>query len=61
MKPYTAPVLTDYGTVADITAILGNPFTGDVTFDVDGNVIESAMNSIDQCSFTPACLEIGGP
>ncbi len=50
MKPYTAPVLTDYGTVADITATLGNPFTGDASFDVDGNVVEAGMNSLNQCS-----------
>lgn len=49
MKRYTAPVLTDYGTVADITATLGDPFTGDVALDIDGNIVEQEMNSLAQC------------
>ena len=49
MKTYTAPQLTDYGTVAEITAILGEPFVGDQAFDVDGNVIESGNGSINVC------------
>ena len=49
MKPYIAPQLTDYGDVAEITAILGEPFVGDQAFDVDGNVIESGNGSINVC------------
>ena len=52
MKNYTAPKLTDYGDVAVITATLGDPFTGDQSFDVDGNVIEEGLNSINQCPTT---------
>ena len=49
MQRYTAPKVTSYGDVAEITATLGDPFTGDTSFDVDGNVIETGINSIDQC------------
>ncbi len=49
MKTYSAPKLTEYGDVAEITATLGDPFTGDQSFDVDGNVIEDGLNSINQC------------
>lgn len=49
MKTYSAPKLTAYGDVAAITATLGDPFTGDQSFDVDGNVIEEGQNSINQC------------
>ncbi len=49
MKTYTVPQLTDYGSVADVTATLGAPFSGDVTFDVDGNVIEVGMGESNQC------------
>ena len=49
MKTYTAPALTEYGDVAAITATLGDPFTGDVSFDLDGNILDSDVNSIDQC------------
>ncbi len=59
MKAYSSPYLTDYGTIAEITAVLGNPFTGDATFDVDGNVIQTDSNSVSICSF--ACEEIAIP
>ncbi len=49
MKTYTEPRVVDYGNVATVTATLGNPFTGDLSFDVDGNVLESGENSINQC------------
>ncbi len=49
MKTYITPALTEYGDVAALTATLGNPFTGDVSFDVDGNIIETGENSINQC------------
>ncbi len=35
--------------MAEVTATLGNPFTGDASFDVDGNVLETGMNSVGQC------------
>ncbi len=49
MKSYTTPTLTEYGDVAAITATLGDPFTGDLSFDVDGNVLDSGTNSVNQC------------
>lgn len=49
MKPYTAPQLIDYGDIAEITGILGEPFVGDQSFDVDGNVIEVGNGSINVC------------
>ncbi len=49
MRTYTAPTLTDFGDLAAVTATLGDPFTGDITFDLDGNVLEVGMNSIAQC------------
>ena len=49
MKTYTAPALTEYGDVATITATLGDPFTGDVSFDLDGNILDSGMNSVNEC------------
>ncbi len=49
MKTYQAPSLIEYGDVAEITATLGNPFTGDLSFDVDGNVLETGENSVNQC------------
>ncbi len=59
MKPYAAPVLTDYGDVNDITATLGDPFTGDASFDLDGNIIDAGMNSINQCSaIVPSPCEV---
>lgn len=48
-RSYEAPRLTDYGDVAAVTATLGDPFTGDQSFDVDGNIIVSGLNSINQC------------
>lgn len=45
MKPYTPPQLREYGTVAELTAIFGDPFTGDQAFDLDGNVISESGNS----------------
>ena len=53
MQTYIAPKLTSYGDVAQITATLGDPFTGDQSFDVDGNIIEEGLNSINQCPTDP--------
>ncbi len=49
MKSYNAPKLIEYGNVAEVTATLGDPFTGDTSFDVDGNVLDSGLNSVNQC------------
>lgn len=49
MKNYTAPQLIEYGDVAELTATLGDPFTGDTSFDVDGNILDTGLNSVDQC------------
>ena len=49
MKTYTAPQVTEYGDIAAITATLGDPFTGDTSFDVDGDVLDTGLNSINQC------------
>ncbi|MEM1043695.1 MAG: hypothetical protein AAGI91_13840 [Bacteroidota bacterium] len=49
MKAYQQPRITVYGDIVEITATLGDPFTGDQSFDVDGNVIEEGLNSVNQC------------
>ena len=58
MQNYTAPALVEYGDVAAITATLGDPFTGDVSFDLDGNVLAEGPNSVNQCPTdnNEACL-----
>ena len=48
-KTYSAPRVTEYGDIAAITATLGDPFTGDASFDLDGNIITEGLNSINQC------------
>lgn len=52
MKTYTAPLLVEYGDVAEITATLGDPFTGDISFDLDGNILDEGLNSVNQCPTT---------
>ena len=49
MKSYSAPQLTVYGDIAELTATLGAPFTGDTEFDLDGSVLSTDNNSVDQC------------
>ena len=49
MKTYSAPQVTEYGDIAAITATLGDPFTGDASFDLDGNIIVEGLNSVNQC------------
>ena len=46
---YHPPLLREYGSIDAITATLGDPFTGDVSFDVDGNILDTGLNSIHQC------------
>lgn len=48
-KDYAAPKLIDFGGVAEVTATLGDPFTGDQSFDLDGNIIQEGLNSVNQC------------
>ena len=48
-KSYTPPQLVEHGDIAELTATLGDPFTGDTSFDVDGDVLATGLNSIDQC------------
>lgn len=48
-KSYAAPELRVYGDIADVTAVFGDPFSGDVSFDVDGNVLAEGAGSINQC------------
>ena len=52
MKTYHAPQLVGHGDITSLTGTLGDPFTGDTSFDVDGNVIERGLNSVDQCPTT---------
>ena len=48
MKNYEAPKLKDFGSVSEITAVFGNPGTGDV-FIVDGEITERDVLSRDIC------------
>ena len=52
MKTYEAPRLVDHGDITALTGTLGDPFTGDTSFDLDGNTIETGLNSVDQCPTT---------
>ena len=49
MKNYSSPKLTEYGDIADLTAILGGAFTGDVLVDTNGNVEQTGNQSLDAC------------
>jgi hypothetical protein len=49
MKNYTAPALTNYGSIADLTGVLGNVSTGDVLVDTNGNVEQEGNLSVDAC------------
>ena len=49
MKPYSAPQLTEYGDIAELTAIFGGAFTGDVLVDLNGDVVQTGTLSIDAC------------
>lgn len=49
MKNYLAPTLTDYGSIADLTGVLGSAFTGDVLVDTNGNVEQEGNLSINAC------------
>ena len=43
MKTYEAPRLVDHGDITALTGTLGAPFTGDTSFDIDGNTIDSYL------------------
>lgn len=49
MKQYTSPQLTEYGDVADLTAIFGSATTGDVLVNTTGQVVQEGTGSIDAC------------
>lgn len=48
-RTYRPPSITVYGDVRAVTGTLGDPFSGDTSFDLDGDVIETGLNSVDQC------------
>ena len=48
-KMYQAPRLHEYGDVTALTGTLGDPFTGDTEFDLDGSPLSTGLNSVDQC------------
>ncbi len=48
-KSYLEPRLMAYGSVERLTGIFGNPSTGDVQFDLSGDVVESGDLSVDSC------------
>ncbi len=48
-KRYSAPEVTEYGDIAEITGVLGSAFTGDVLVDTSGNVEQEGNLSIDAC------------
>ena len=48
-RNYMAPQVHAYGDVTTLTGTLGDPFTGDTSYDVDGNVLNTGLNSVDQC------------
>ena len=49
MKKYSSPKLTEYGDIAELTAIFGGAFTGDVLVDLNGDVVQTGTLSIDAC------------
>ena len=48
MKNYEAPKVTEFGSVEEITAVFGNPGSGDL-FIVDGVVEDKGILSRDIC------------
>ncbi len=48
-KSYETPQMTAYGSVDRLTGVFGNPSTGDVQFDLSGDVVESGSQSVDSC------------
>jgi hypothetical protein len=48
-KNYTSPALTEYGDIADLTAIFGSEMTEDVLVNPAGNVVQTGTGSLDAC------------
>ena len=48
-KLYSAPKLTEYGDIVDLTAIFGNASVGDVLVNPNGQVVQTGLGSIDAC------------
>lgn len=46
-KRYCAPHLSVYGPIDDVTGVFGNPSSGDVAYDLSGDVIEADSLSVD--------------
>ena len=49
-KTYSAPALTEYGTVGALTGIFGSDTVQDQSFGPAGRVIGTGTGSIDQCA-----------
>lgn len=49
MKSYRTPELTQHGDIAQLTAIFGGAYTGDVLVNENGEVVEQGNQSIDAC------------
>ena len=49
LKKYLAPKLTEYGDIADLTAIFGSSNVGDVLVNPSGQVVQTGLGSIDAC------------
>ena len=48
-KHYDPPQLTEYGDIADLTAIFGSSEAGDVLVNPAGNVVQTGTGSLDAC------------
>ena len=49
LKQYSAPKLTEYGGIADLTAIFGSANVGDVLVNPSGQVVQTGLGSLDAC------------
>lgn len=49
MKHYRTPELVQHGDIAQLTAIFGGAYTGDVLIDENGDVVQQGNQSIDAC------------
>ena len=58
VKSYQSPTVSDYGDIAAVTGIFGNPQPGDVLVDLNGDVVQDGDNSINACPTAnfEACL-----
>lgn len=46
---YEAPRLMTYGPIDDLTAVFGHPSSGDVAYNLSGDVIQEGSQSVDSC------------